>query len=76
MLETQLKMTTISNKKAGSSFDRPAANENSRDALLLAPNAYSAEQITGALNVDGEQGLSEPRSGDAITAKRNEHARN
>ena len=51
-------MTTISDKQAGSSFDRPTANENSRDALLLAPHAYSAEQITNALNVDAEQGLS------------------
>lgn len=51
-------MTTISKKKADTSFERPAAFESSRDALLLAPHAYSAEQITGALNVDPEQGLS------------------
>ena len=57
-------MTTIPDKKADSSFDRPAANENSRDALLLAPHAYSAKQITGALNVDAEQGLS---NGEAAT---------
>ena len=33
-------------------------NKNSNGSPLLAPHAYSAQQITGLLNIDAEQGLS------------------
>ena len=53
-------MPTKPEVKASANFIRfPIVDENSRDTLLTAPYAYSAQQITSLLMVDATQGLSD-----------------
>ncbi len=62
MLEHSSKMSTKTAKNATEGFNRPpSANESSQ--FLLAPHAYSAEQITTLLNVEVSKGLSNEDAG-------------
>ncbi len=62
MLEHSSKMSTKTAKNASERFNRPpSANESFQ--LLLAPHAYSSEQITSLLNVEVSKGLSNEDAG-------------